>query len=62
MNNLLSTSDVAEILHIPERTLDNWSWKGIGPRFARVGRYRRYDPDDLRRWLESQKAGSPDAA
>ncbi|MBF6166231.1 helix-turn-helix domain-containing protein [Streptomyces gardneri] len=38
----LSTEEVARRLKIPKKTLSAWAAAGRGPRFARMGRYRRY--------------------
>lgn len=51
---LATTEQVAAYLGVPDRTLDTWAHRGTGPRFARVGRYRRYKWVDVDRWLESQ--------
>ncbi|NKY33822.1 helix-turn-helix domain-containing protein [Nocardia speluncae] len=50
----LSTEEVSRRLKIPEKTLANWASLGKGPRFARMGRYRRYRFSDLLAWEEAQ--------
>lgn len=35
-------------------TVCQWRRKRIGPRGFRVGRHLRFDPDDVRTWVESQ--------
>jgi excisionase family DNA binding protein len=50
----LSTDDVAERLKIPKKTLAAWASAGRGPRFARMGRYRRYRLSDLLAWEREQ--------
>ncbi|WP_083887683.1 helix-turn-helix domain-containing protein [Nocardia asiatica] len=50
----LSTEEVSQRLQIPEKTLANWASLGKGPRFARMGRYRRYRFSDLLAWEEAQ--------
>ncbi|MEV0359357.1 helix-turn-helix domain-containing protein [Nocardia sp. NPDC050697] len=50
----LSTEEVSQRLKIPEKTLANWASLGKGPRFARMGRYRRYRFSDLLAWEEAQ--------
>ncbi|WP_219420523.1 excisionase [Pseudonocardia nigra] len=37
--------------------LYQWRHNGYGPRGRRVGRYVRYDPDDVRRWFAAQDDG-----
>ncbi|MFI9412494.1 helix-turn-helix domain-containing protein [Nocardia gamkensis] len=52
----LSTEEVARRLKIPEKTLSAWAAAGRGPRFARMGRYRRHRVSDLVAWEEQQLA------
>ncbi|WP_280422420.1 helix-turn-helix domain-containing protein [Nocardia carnea] len=52
----LTTDDVADRLKIPPKTLANWASLGKGPRFARIGRYRRYRLEDLIAWEEMMLA------
>ncbi|WP_280417606.1 helix-turn-helix domain-containing protein [Nocardia carnea] len=52
----LTTDDVADRLKIPAKTLANWASLGKGPRFARIGRYRRYRLEDLIAWEEMMLA------
>jgi DNA-binding transcriptional MerR regulator len=50
-DRLWSIGDVSRFLGIPVNTLYQWRHHGIGPRAYRVGRHLRYDPAELRRWL-----------
>lgn len=50
----LSTNEVARRLQIPVKTLAAWAAGGRGPRFARMGRYRRYRLSDLLAWEQAQ--------
>jgi len=50
----LSTEDVARRLKVPAKTLAVWASAHRGPRFARIGRFRRYKLDDLLAWEEEQ--------
>ncbi|WP_324615691.1 helix-turn-helix domain-containing protein [Nocardia asteroides] len=50
----LSTAELAARLNIPIKTLAAWASAGTGPRFARMGRYRRYRLGDIRDW-EAQR-------
>ncbi|MEV0043947.1 helix-turn-helix domain-containing protein [Nocardia rhamnosiphila] len=52
----LSTRDVAQRLKIPAKTLSSWAAAGRGPRFARIGRYRRYRLADLLAWEQERLA------
>ncbi|MFJ5993307.1 helix-turn-helix transcriptional regulator [Lentzea sp. NPDC092896] len=47
---------LAEFLGIPEKTLTDWRYRGIGPSFVRLGKHVRYRPDDVRSWLDEQAA------
>ncbi|MGW5518824.1 helix-turn-helix domain-containing protein [Nocardia africana] len=54
MNYWLTTEEVSKRLNIPQKTLANWASRGKGPRFARMGRHRRYRLSDLINWEEDQ--------
>jgi hypothetical protein len=58
----LSTDEVAARLKIPKKTLAVWASTKRGPRYARIGRYRRYRLDDLVLWEQEQidKVGYPE--
>jgi excisionase family DNA binding protein len=51
---LASSTEVAEYLGIPPRTLDQWAHRGVGPRYMKVGRYRRYRWSDVEKWLDEK--------
>lgn len=60
---LWSTPETAEFLGVPATTLYQWQLRGTGPRSYRVGRYRRYRPAEVQRWLEDHASGpSPEVA
>ena len=59
-NHLLTPEQLAEMLHIPVRTLGHWRYVGRGPRYIRSGRHVRYDPDDVDRGTLSDTRGGPD--
>jgi excisionase family DNA binding protein len=48
---LLTEKQAAAYLNIGVKTLQNWRWRGEGPRFVRVGRLMRYRPEDLRAFV-----------
>ena len=55
---LLTVRQAAEALQISERKL--WSMTASGEiTRVRIGRSVRYDPTDLRAWIERQKTGEP---
>ncbi|MEV6053869.1 helix-turn-helix domain-containing protein [Streptomyces sp. NPDC052107] len=50
----LTPEDLVTLLRLPSvETVYQWRRKGIGPRGFRVGRYVRFDPEDVRVWVES---------
>lgn len=54
-DRLLTDAEAAEFLNVPK------SWVGEAARQRRLpcimlGRYRRFDPAELRTWMEEQKA------
>ena len=55
---LWSTTEVAEYCGVPVSTVYSWKKRGIGPPAIAVGRYLRFDPDDLRAWLDSKRRAS----
>lgn len=54
---LWSAKDVSEFLGVPVSTLHQWRYHGIGPDAFRVGRWLRYEPSAVRRWLETECMG-----
>ncbi len=50
----MSTDEVAERLKVPKKTLASRAAAERGPRFARMGRYRRYRLSDLLSWEQSR--------
>lgn len=52
---LLDSEQLARILGVTHRTLDTWAHRREGPAYIRVGRHRRYDPSDVRAWLDAQR-------
>lgn len=54
---LASRAEVAGYLGLPVKTLEQWAYKGIGPRYTRVGRHARYAWSDVDSWLGQQAQG-----
>ena len=54
---LWGVTDVARYLGVPVAMLYQWRHHDYGPRGRRVGRYVRYDPDDVRAWFAAQSDG-----
>ena len=55
---LLTTAQAAAALDLSPRTLERYRVTGCGPRFRKVGRWVRYLPVDLERWLNSRARNS----
>ena len=55
MERLLSTEEVAEVLGRPPRTLRQWRYLGVGPKYLKVGAAVRYRPSDIQTWLRAQE-------
>jgi predicted DNA-binding transcriptional regulator AlpA len=51
-----SAEDVSAYLGVPVGTLYQWRYLRKGPRAAKVGRWLRYRPADVRAWFEEQTA------
>ncbi|NJC68819.1 helix-turn-helix domain-containing protein [Planosporangium thailandense] len=49
-----TVEDVSTFLGVPVTTLYQWRYRCTGPRASRVGRHLRYDPADVRAWLDKQ--------
>jgi len=56
---LISRSEAATYLGVPEKSLAAWAYQGRGPSYFRVGKYARYRLGDLDAWLEARRV-SPD--
>lgn len=47
-----SLTETAGYLGVPPSTLYQWAYRGVGPRSYKVGRFRKYRPEDVDHWLE----------
>jgi excisionase family DNA binding protein len=52
-DSLITTTELADFIKVPKRTLEHWRIVGDGPRFIRVGRQVRYAWSAVTAWLES---------
>ncbi|HAM22195.1 MAG TPA: hypothetical protein DCQ04_07965 [Actinobacteria bacterium] len=57
MQKLLDSQSVSELLDVPPRTLDQWAYLKRGPAYVKVGRHRRYQLEDVERWLAANTRG-----
>jgi len=53
-DKLIGVKELSEYLGIPEHTIRDWSYKGIGPKSYRVGRWLKYRQSEIDEWLETQ--------
>lgn len=58
MIRLLDTPAAAAYLGMEAGTLENWRYKGYGPKFVHLGRAVRYDIRDLDAWIEARKGAA----
>jgi len=55
---LWTVQEVSAYLRVPVQTLYSWRARGSGPPARRVGKYLRYEPDDVERWFKSLDGGA----
>lgn len=54
---LLSTRDVADLLGVSARTVEDWRALSVGPPYIRMGtRTVRYRSDSLEEWIASRQS------
>ena len=53
VSTLLTEKQVAQRLGLSTKTLQQWRWRGIGPRFRKLNYAVRYDPNDIELYIES---------
>lgn len=56
MANLWGTREAAAYLGIPVNTLYQWRSRGYGPQGRRVGKYVKFDPEDVAAWFKKQRS------
>ena len=55
-DDLLTLTEVADLIRVPVATLRYWRHLGTGPNSFRIGRSVRYWRTDVLLWLESQSS------
>lgn len=55
---LMTAVETAAFLRVPEKTLRDWRYRGVGPTFIRFTGHVRYWPADVRAWLKSHEVGA----
>ena len=53
-HELLTITEVADLLRVPVATLRYWRHRDTGPRSFRIGRHVRYRPEDVEQWIQRQ--------
>jgi len=53
----LTPAELAERLGVSVRTLTDWRYRGIGPRFLKVGVHIRYRVADVLAWEQTRVRG-----
>lgn len=53
---IVTEKKLAEMLDVSETTLTYWRSRQEGPPFIKMGKFIRYDMQDVRAWLREQKA------
>lgn len=51
---LATSAEVADYLGVPVGTLNRWAHLGIGPRYAKIGKHRRYRWSDVEKWVDEK--------
>lgn len=57
-----TTKEAAERLNVKPQTLEQWRWRGCGPRFIKIGRAVRYDEAELDCFVAAHTFSSTTAA
>lgn len=60
MESLWSIDQVAAYLQVPVQTLRTWRKHRTGPGAARIGKYLRYDPTNVRAWVADRAREATD--
>lgn len=61
LEKLIGVEELAELLDVPVRTVYAWRTRGVGPRGIRVGGAVKYEPSEVRRYLDAQADPQPAA-
>ena len=51
----LTQHELAELLQLPERTLEDWRLTHAGPPYMKLGRHVRYDIADVLAWAKEKR-------
>jgi excisionase family DNA binding protein len=50
---VLTSAEVAELLQVPVRTLEQWRYKKSGPPYRKLGTHVRYQYSKVMDWFEN---------
>jgi excisionase family DNA binding protein len=51
-SKLLTVTDLADYLGVPEQTIYQWRRKGYGPVGHKMGKHVRFRPSDVDSWID----------
>lgn len=57
---LIDEHEAAALIGVTASTMNGWRVRRVGPRFCRIGRLVRYQPSDVRAFVESRLVGTSD--
>lgn len=58
-STLLTLDQVAERLNVSRRTIENLLRAKKGPQFIRIGRTKRFRPEDVESWVDAAASDNP---
>jgi hypothetical protein len=61
-HDALTTASAAALLNAKKATLEKWRVLGTGPAYYRIGGRVYYFPEDIQRYIESQRREENNAA
>ena len=53
----LTQREVAELLRVPVRTVEDWRLTRSGPPWVKLGRHVRYEQAELLAWVKARRRG-----
>ncbi len=54
LDEYLTTAELAELLKVPVRTIEDWRYRGEGPPAIKIRGTLRYPKRRVREWLEAK--------
>lgn len=58
---LITVEGLSDLLSIPVGTIYRWRSLGVGPKGIRIGKFVRYDPREVEKWLRERGGYEPAA-